>query len=330
MARIPLVLGGLAAAAGGVAAYVKRRTGESPATPPPAPLPAPTEAEPGQTASTAAPAPAPAISNFDAAGPPENTATHVPAPEPLIHEPAGGIDEAAEEAAAAAEAANIGGGVPDYPGTELGELADEEERPLIEAGEGEAEGQEVAEFELRDNAEPAAGDPLEGGRQIDDVIEAQDHPDAGERPFDDQSSHGSPRAEAEQSAVGTTTPLEDPPVGSDPTAPGAMGGSSEGAAPTPPNPGATTTDASAAQFDAAAPPAPDARVEGLPEPPAPSTPTSSDDPLLAPTTVEDGAPTAGGSLSGAAEEHPPAEQPEAGEEDDGGEWQTWSGRAGDS
>src|SRR3954452_16529870 len=101
--------------------------------------------------------PAPPVANADFAGPPANTATHVPAPEPLVHDPAGGIDEAAEEAAAAAEGANIGGAVPEYPGTELGELADEATRPLEQAGEGESEGDELAEFDLADNAEPTAG-----------------------------------------------------------------------------------------------------------------------------------------------------------------------------
>lgn len=55
---------------------------------------------------------------------------------------------AEEEAeAAAAEAAEIGGPVPDDPGV------DPAQRPLIEGGEGEAEGFELAEAELVDNAE---------------------------------------------------------------------------------------------------------------------------------------------------------------------------------
>jgi len=55
---------------------------------------------------------------------------------------------AEEEAdAAAAEAADIGGPAPDGP------VDDPAERPLVEAGEGEAEGFEVAEAELIDNAE---------------------------------------------------------------------------------------------------------------------------------------------------------------------------------
>ncbi len=54
-------------------------------------------------------------------------------------------DEEAE--AAAAEAAEIGGPAPDDP------VEDPAERPLIEGGEGEAEGFELAEAELVDNAE---------------------------------------------------------------------------------------------------------------------------------------------------------------------------------
>lgn len=55
---------------------------------------------------------------------------------------------AEEEAeAAASEAAGIGGPSPDDP------VDDPAERPLVEAGEGEAEGFELAEAELVDNAE---------------------------------------------------------------------------------------------------------------------------------------------------------------------------------
>lgn len=55
---------------------------------------------------------------------------------------------AEEEAdAAAAEAAEIGGPAPDDP------VDDPAERPLVESGEGEAEGFELAEAELVDNAE---------------------------------------------------------------------------------------------------------------------------------------------------------------------------------
>jgi len=55
---------------------------------------------------------------------------------------------AEEEAdAAAAEAAGIGGPVPDDP------VDDPAQRPLVESGEGEAEGFELAEAELVGNAE---------------------------------------------------------------------------------------------------------------------------------------------------------------------------------
>jgi hypothetical protein len=94
--------------------------------------------------------PAPGPSNYDAPGPVANTATPVPAPEP--HQPPT-IDEAAEEAAAAAEAANIGGAVSDYAGpTDLS--ATEAERPLAESGEGSQEGLEQAEDDLRHATEP--------------------------------------------------------------------------------------------------------------------------------------------------------------------------------
>jgi hypothetical protein len=55
---------------------------------------------------------------------------------------------AEEEAeAAAAEAAEIGGPTPDDP------VDDPAQRPLVEGGQGEAEGFELAESELIDNAE---------------------------------------------------------------------------------------------------------------------------------------------------------------------------------
>jgi hypothetical protein len=119
---------------------------------------------------------APGPSNYDAPGPVANTATPVPAPDP--QEPAA-IDEAAEEEAAAAEAANIGGPVSDYAGP--ADLpADEAERPLAEAGEGEAEGQEQAERDLLRAAEPTAPGMSDTERQIEDTIEAAENPATGE------------------------------------------------------------------------------------------------------------------------------------------------------
>ncbi len=178
-----LILGGLAAGA----AYAFRNNstvkgllgGGSTA---PEPYPAPADAPVGSAAvERNEPMPAPPIANADAGGPPENTATAVPAPEPAVHEAGGGIDELAEEEAAAAEAANIGGTPAEYPSEEdSSEAVEEALRPLEEAGGGYAEGQELAESDLIENAEPAAGDAIEGERAIDEAIEAQDDPNRGE------------------------------------------------------------------------------------------------------------------------------------------------------
>jgi hypothetical protein len=93
------------------------------------------------------------------------------------------IDEAAEEQAAAAEAAAIGG-TPgnEYAGSELGEPASEAERPLAEAGEGVAEGQEQTEAELQENAGPGDEGMSDAERQIEDAIQAADNPAVGETP----------------------------------------------------------------------------------------------------------------------------------------------------
>ena len=147
----------------------------------PEPYPAPAAAPVGARSAEPGPSPAPAVANADVAGPPENTSTHVPAAEPTIHEPAGGIDELAEEEAAAAEAANIGGTPEDYPSEEDASIQiDEELRPVEEAGGGFSEGQELAESDLVENAEPAAGDPIEAERQIDEIIQLQDDLSSGE------------------------------------------------------------------------------------------------------------------------------------------------------
>src|SRR4051794_5003634 len=128
----------------------------------------------------------PPVSNYDAPGPVANTATAVPVP-PAQEPPT--IDEAAEEAAAAAEAANIGGAVSDYAGPD-GEVASEAEAPLAEAGEGEAEGFEQADDELIDAAEGNEDDGLTPEEaQINEAIDDTANPLAGEdvegRPTDD-------------------------------------------------------------------------------------------------------------------------------------------------
>ena len=137
---------------------------------------------PGSSEESAPPRPEtytpPPVSNYDAPGPVANTATAVPVP-PAYESPA--IDEAEEEAAAAAEAANIGGTVSEYAGSELGEPATEAERPLAEAGEGVSEGQEQTEAELREAAAPTAPGMSDEQRQIEEAIERQGNPIAPEQ-----------------------------------------------------------------------------------------------------------------------------------------------------
>ena len=60
-------------------------------------------------------------------------------------------------------------------------MADPATAPLIEAGEGENEGYEVAEFDHRQEAESSEG-MTDAERVIEETIEAQDNPAMGERP----------------------------------------------------------------------------------------------------------------------------------------------------
>ena len=130
--------------------------------------------EPATPAETYTPPP---VSNYDASGPVANTATAVPVP-PAQESPT--IDEAEEEAAAAAEAANIGGTVADYVGPE-GERATDAEAPLAESGEGEDEGFEQADDELIDAAEGNEDDGLSPEEaQINEAIDDTANPLAGE------------------------------------------------------------------------------------------------------------------------------------------------------
>jgi hypothetical protein len=157
-----LMLGGIAVAAGTVA-YLKRDRVAG--------------LLPSRTQEPAAPPPPPAPSNYDAPGPPANTATPVPAPEPQVH-PAG-LDEQAEVDAAAAEAANIGGGPTEYSGP-TGEPATEAWRPLAESGQGESEGQEQAEAGLTENAILRDAGTTGAEQQIEEAIEQQHNPLGGE------------------------------------------------------------------------------------------------------------------------------------------------------
>jgi hypothetical protein len=284
-----LILGGLAAGA----AYalrnkqsVKGLLGGGQSTPepyqPPASAPAGAPAVQHDV-----PMPPPEPANVDVAGPPANTATHVPAPEPRVHEPGGGIDEAAEEAAAAAEAANIGGAPEAYPSEQDPSVAaSPAERPLEEAGEGYSEGQEVSEADLIDNAEPAAGDPLEGERALDEAIEAQDDPFRGEA----------------DEALGATEPLpvqrpeptEQMPLADAPPPTGAPAADvPPPPADEPPSPATLTPSGTTMPSEATRPSHPIPDTEGT----------------LAPGGIDEGAPTTGTGLSGAAET--PAEEKSA-------------------
>jgi hypothetical protein len=212
--RLLLVGGALAAVAAG--AYVKRErmrellpggsSGPEPSSPPAPPAPSNYDA-PGPPANTATPVPAPdpvVIPDPARSDPVEEQAIQADDPQAVeaavdsaaadalengirtaddpgqrdVPEP---IDEAAEEQAAAAEAAAIGGRPHEYAGSEPGEPISEAERPLAESGEGESEGLEQAEAELEENA--SVGDGVsDAERQIDDTIEAAGNPAVGETP----------------------------------------------------------------------------------------------------------------------------------------------------
>ena len=101
-----------------------------------------------------------------------------------------------EEEAAAAEAGSIGGRAPEYDDEE-GDPVDEEDRALIEGGEGVEEGFETAERDLRETAshsenryDPEAvdfgdeesaseGDAVSGEPDEIDVTETVRDPEAG-------------------------------------------------------------------------------------------------------------------------------------------------------
>jgi hypothetical protein len=101
-----------------------------------------------------------------------------------------------EEEAAAAEAGSIGGRAPEYDDEE-GDPVDEEDRALIEGGEGVEEGFETAESDLRESASHAEnrydpevrdfgdeesageGDALSGEPDEIDVSETVRDPEAG-------------------------------------------------------------------------------------------------------------------------------------------------------
>ena len=242
----------------------------------------------GQTYEPPAPPPPPGPSNYDAPGPVANTATPVPAPEP---QQPGAIDEAAEEAAAAAEAANIGGSVSDYAGpSDL--PADESERPVAEAGGGEAEGQEQAELDLREAASPTAPGMSDSERQIDEAIEEAGNPLAGEqlegvRPAED------PRGDEEAVPPAEAPPAEPP--------------ADEGSADEPSGDEPSTDDEPTAAASGWSPPVPERSDE--------------------PAPFDAGSEEAGDEPTQFEPPAAPGDEEKPKDEEGGSDWRTWSGRS---
>ena len=339
-----IVLGGLAIAA--AAGALKNRDkvagligARSSAPEPPRPEPAPAQRTGGDPA-------APAPSNYDLAGPAANTATSVPAPESVVLDEDGGIDERAEEEAAAAEAAAIGGGVPEYPGLEADTEADEALRAVVEAGGGESEGVELAEFDLRDEAESRAGDASDAERQIDEIIEAQDNPFSGESieavetaapdaASEDDKLNAATADDADDGPTSTAKDDDDPANdgvrdvsgvlerpdfagnGESQSTFGFAGGKVGGDAEEDPAPGLPNTDAVEAVEEAAG--------------------DDEDGPVIHPDQTsllggEDAPKETPAAEKSSAVWEPPTAPKSEGDDDDGGddggsEWQTWSGRA---
>ena len=75
--------------------------------------------------------------------------------------------EAEQEKEAAAEAGAIGGRTSSEPPTEFERELSEADRPVIEGGEGEAEGFELSEMELQEHA--SHGDEHAARRIIEDA-----------------------------------------------------------------------------------------------------------------------------------------------------------------
>ena len=86
---------------------------------------------------------------------------------PMPEQPSENDFEREQEDEAAAEAAAIGGRVSSESPTEYEQGLGEAERPLVEAGEGESEGFELAEAELEEHA--SHGDVHSAGRILEDA-----------------------------------------------------------------------------------------------------------------------------------------------------------------
>jgi len=170
----------------GVAGAVRSRRSTPSSSQTPAPPPAPSGPGVPRDLASDGPDVSTAPANYDAPGPPANTATPLAVtPTDPLADPESGFDEEAEIAAAAAEAGAIGGPDPAYASSDPSLLADPAEIPLVESGEGESEGQDQTEAELLDEVTspygPGAG-MTDAERRIDQAIEDQDNPRVGETP----------------------------------------------------------------------------------------------------------------------------------------------------
>jgi hypothetical protein len=138
----------------GAVALIKKALDRRSAQSAPAPAPPPSAATEPVRATPPPDAPGPSVS---AAGPPASETERAEAATASVPAPAPDDDPlvAEEEAAAAAEAREIGG-------PRLHDADDPAFEAAYEAGEGEAEGFEIAERELEDNATHGGGrgDPL--------------------------------------------------------------------------------------------------------------------------------------------------------------------------
>jgi hypothetical protein len=246
----------------------------------------------------ARPAP-PQPSNYDAPGPVANTATPIPAPDPH-GEPPASIDEQAEEDAAAAEAAAIGGSPSEYAGDEPGRPADEAHRPLAESGEGESEGEEQAEADLEDNAAFRDDAPSDAERQIDDTIEQAGQPASGETPEPLASEDLGPQSaaiDAEQPPVQETFLPPSPPAAAEQPALDEE----------PPAPSSGATDDTITD-------SPGGGISGRPFAGLEKPPEEPGEP-------------AGSEGSGSGDPEPAAEAPSDEGDEHGDDWRTWSGRS---
>ena len=273
---------------------------------------------------------APPVSTVSEPAPAQSAVDEIEAIPPVI-------DEAAEEAAAAAEAAAIGGSTPTYSGLEAGQTADDAERAVIEGGGGEAEGQEQAEADLVSNAETSMGEPQPGYVSITDAIQAEDSPGRWEQvePLASAAPEAAPAAEAapEPEAAPAAEAAPEPAPAPEPEPEAAPAPETGAAGALPEDSGISAAPSWGERFRARVRERDEARAQGeagddapSPEAAEPAPETSAEEKSSAVWQVPEDQPS-GESLL-AADEQPTVEtEPVKSDDDEGSEWQTWSGRA---